>query len=46
MPIGKQPTTEDELLGVSGVGPQKLAHYGPIFISEITAYQKKNEAAD
>ena len=33
--IGKQPANEDEFLDVSGVGPQKLEHYGALFLKAI-----------
>jgi len=30
-----RPSTEDELLQISGVGPKKLAQYGGIFLAEL-----------
>jgi len=30
-----RPSTEDELLRISGVGPKKLARYGAIFLAEL-----------
>ena len=32
------PRTEDELMGVSGVGQHKLARYGGVFLAEIAAF--------
>jgi ATP-dependent DNA helicase RecQ len=32
-----RPTTEEELLAVSGVGPKKLAQYGPVFLELLRA---------
>ena len=37
------PTTEEELLKVSGVGAFKLKKYGEIFISEIKRYVEEND---
>jgi ATP-dependent DNA helicase RecQ len=31
----RRPSTEDELLQISGVGPKKLARYGAIFLAEL-----------
>src|SRR5262249_45615172 len=33
----RRPKTEDELRGVSGVGPKKLVQYGEAFLAEIAA---------
>ena len=35
--VEKQPTTDDEFLDVSGVGPQKLVKYGPAFLASIAS---------
>ncbi len=29
------PSTEDDLLKISGIGPKKIAHYGAIFLKEL-----------
>lgn len=39
----RQPVTSPEMLNISGVGPQKLAHYGDQFINEILAFVQENE---
>lgn len=39
-----QPQTEQELLGISGVGEKKAAKYGKTFLKEITAYQAEKQA--
>ena len=40
--IGKQPGNEDEFLEVSGVGPQKLEHYGALFLKAINDFVVEN----
>ncbi|MEC1602822.1 MULTISPECIES: DNA helicase RecQ [Bacillus] len=35
---GKQPVNDDELLSIKGVGEQKRAKYGRLFLEEIQAY--------
>ena len=36
----KLPATEDEFLGVSGVGATKLARYGDAFLQELASWQE------
>ena len=40
--VGKQPGNEDEFLDVSGVGPQKLEHYGAMFLKAINDFVVEN----
>lgn len=35
---GKQPVNDEELLSIKGVGEQKRAKYGRLFLEEIQAY--------
>ncbi|MDR3225836.1 MAG: DNA helicase RecQ [Clostridiales Family XIII bacterium] len=41
----RKPVTEDAFLAVSGVGEQKLARYGTVFIGAIEAFLKDEETA-
>ena len=38
----RRPTTEDDLLALTGVGPKKLADFGKAFLGEIRDYVKEN----
>ncbi|MBU8750025.1 DNA helicase RecQ [Bacillus subtilis] len=40
---GKQPVNDDELLSIKGVGEQKRAKYGRIFLQEIQAYARMTD---
>ncbi|MED1741314.1 DNA helicase RecQ [Bacillus swezeyi] len=41
---GKMPQTEEELMSVKGVGEQKRAKYGAMFLQELKAYKTEKEA--
>ncbi|MEA1021474.1 DNA helicase RecQ [Bacillus subtilis] len=40
---GKQPVNDDELLSIKGVGEQKRAKYGRLFLQEIQAYARMTD---
>ncbi len=40
---GKQPVNDDELLSIKGVGEQKRAKYGQLFLQEIQAYARMTD---
>lgn len=37
----KKPQTEEEMLGVKGVGDKKLIQYGDIFLAEIREFGRR-----
>ena len=42
----KDPTSQEEMARVHGIGESKLAHYGAAFLAELDSYRGSIQAAD